>query len=151
MIAQISREKDFFLNLGHTTPFVSNTTSPKYMEAITANLTRIRVPLGGRAHFWVKLTDNPYTDVRVAVTWQSGNPEISVQRGADLFFTPLNWDLYHPVGLAATRANQDNANPAVFLLSNPAVTPLVVEAETVKGMPQKVGPWLYSLLGLMSY
>jgi hypothetical protein len=77
-------------------------------------------------------------NVRVAVQRQSGNPEIRVQSGADLIFTPANWNSYQTVRLAATSAYQDIGAPAVFLLSSAEATSTTVEAERVKKKPSRL-------------
>ena len=62
----------------------------------------VTVPEGGTAAFKVRLTAKPAADVTVKVSRERvWDPDISIQAGATLAFTPANWNVWQPVTLAA--------------------------------------------------
>jgi M6 family metalloprotease-like protein len=61
----------------------------------------VTVPESGVATFRVKLGAVPSSDVAAMVSRVSGDPDITVQAGAALNFSFLNWDVYQTVTLAA--------------------------------------------------
>jgi hypothetical protein len=71
----------------------------------------VAVVEGGTATFQVRLSAQPSTDVNATVTRVSGDTDITVQSGASLTFTTLNWNNYQTVTLAAAE-DADTTNGA---------------------------------------
>lgn len=90
------------------------------------------VPEGGTTPFQVMLTDPPAGNVTVTVAAVSGDTDLSVQSGATLFFTPLNWNVLQVVTLAAAQDADASSDTAVFAVSSsgmPAVNVNVKESD----------------------
>ncbi len=88
----------------------------------------VTVPENGTANFQVKLSSAPSSVVTVAVAWQSGDTDITVQSGASLIFTTLNWETYQAVTLFAAH-DADMANgDAIFRCTASGMTNVDVTA-----------------------
>jgi hypothetical protein len=73
--------------------------------------TPVAIPEGSTAQFEVRLSAQPSSNVNVTVSPVSGgDPDITVQSGANLVFTPVDWDDYQPITLAAAEDDDDD-NP----------------------------------------
>lgn len=141
-VGAVSSHRFTNVTAGHT---IAASFIAKAIRVLT-NTYEVKVPMGGTATFQAKLTANPYTDVRVSAIRYSGNPGIMVQEGMELIFTPSNWNIYQPVGLAATREELNDGSHAIILLSSPVATPCMVEAEAVKKTAPHAPAWLQLLL-----
>jgi hypothetical protein len=64
---------------------------------------QINVVEGSTAVFQVRLSNQPSANVTATVTWASGDTDITVQSGAGLTFTTADWNVDHPVTLAAAQ------------------------------------------------
>ena len=68
----------------------------------------VNVREGGEGRFFVRLSEEPASDVVVAVTRSAGDAGISVQSGITMTFTPLTWDTWRAVTLVA--AEDENSS-----------------------------------------
>jgi hypothetical protein len=80
-------------------------------------LDQINIVEGSTAVFQVKLSNQPSANVTATVTWASGDADITVQSGAALTFTTANWNVDHPVTLAATQDDDIENETAVIRIS----------------------------------
>jgi len=81
-------------------------------SAICSDTSMLAIQETGTGSFGVKLLDQPPGELVVSVAVISGDPDISIQSGSSLLFTPENWDMYQPVTIAASPdadANHDTA------------------------------------------
>ncbi len=74
----------------------------------------LSVPEGGSASFGVRLSFQPAGTATVEISRASGDTDITVQSIAILTFTPLNWDTYQTVTLAATEDADFTESAAIF-------------------------------------
>jgi len=74
----------------------------------------VNIPEGGTASLQVRLSEQPTGDVNAGVTRASGDANTTVQSGASLTFTYLNWDTYQAVTLAAAE-DADKANGTALI------------------------------------
>jgi hypothetical protein len=115
---------------------------------IVPDRNTLKIPYLKTAKFQVKLSDNPYDTVAVAVAWQSGNPNIQVQDGASLTFTQDNWNTAQTVTLVSkTETGTTIFDRAIFQLNGDRVTagPVSVTAFWVENLPS-VAPIMELLL-----
>lgn len=91
-----------------TVLFITGKEKPG-LSGILTDKNLVYVPRGGTAVFKVKLAAQPASDTVVSVARVAGIPEITVAAGSSLKFTPVNWDIYQAVTLAAT-ADDNNLN-----------------------------------------
>ena len=90
---------------------------------IVPDRTTLKIPYLKTAKFQVKLSDNPYDTVTVAVAWDSGNANIQVQDGASLTFTQANWNTAQTVTLVSIEDLRTTfPDRAIFQLSGDKVT-----------------------------
>ena len=75
-------------------------------KVVLPNATNITVPEGGSTSLDVQLKGRPSGDVNVAVNL-AGSPDIAIQSGALLFFSPSTWDLPQQVVLVAAEDVDD--------------------------------------------
>jgi|GEM_PF-2346317 len=85
---------------GWTGKDVTATENDNDREFIT-NTNAMTVPEKGTASFQIKLKGQPSGSVVVTVARVSGDPDITVQSGAQLTFDSGNWNTYQTVTLAA--------------------------------------------------
>jgi hypothetical protein len=103
---------------------------------IVVDRDRIVVPYLKTGQFQVRLSSNPQTNVAVAVSWQSGNPNIQVQNGANLIFTPANWNIPQTVTLVSTEeTGMIIIEWAQFQVSAPSLEPCQVTAVWMEKTP----------------
>ncbi len=119
---------------------------------IVPDRTTFKIAYLKTAKFQVKLSDNPYANVTVAVAWQSGtpsnpsNPNIQVQDGASLTFNQDNWNTAQTVTLVSkTETGTTIYDRAFFQLSGDRVTSAQVTALWVENLPS-VAPIMELLL-----
>lgn len=74
------------------------------------------------ADFQVKLSSQPTSNVSVSISRSSGDPDIVVVFGADLVFTPTDWETYKIVRLKAVK-DYDSSNGAASILIHAAGVP----------------------------
>jgi hypothetical protein len=89
--------------------FITGKENINGLSGILTDKKLVYVPRGGTAVFKVKLAAQPASDTVVSVARVAGIPEITVAAGSSLKFTPVNWDTYQAVTLAAT-ADNNNLN-----------------------------------------
>ncbi|MCX6584566.1 MAG: Ig-like domain-containing protein [Candidatus Aminicenantes bacterium] len=77
----------------------------------------VNIPEGETNFFTIKLSNQPAADVQVAVTWISGDTDISVQSGGSLTFTASNWNIYQTVMLRAVEDADTTNDRAVIRIS----------------------------------
>jgi len=98
----------------------------------------VTVPEGGTAQFQVKLSMPPTMDIVVNVSFMEGvegDEDITVQSGSVLTFTPLNWNVFQTVTLAAAK-DLDSVNGTAFIwLRAPYVLDKVVTATEADNDP----------------
>jgi hypothetical protein len=70
--------------------------------AILTSASALSVPEGGTNALLVKLTASPLANVLVSVAHTAGDPDLTVQSGGTLTFTPATWNSWQRVTLAAT-------------------------------------------------
>lgn len=74
---------------------------------------------GATASFDVKLSNQPDANIQAAVTWVSGDTDISVESGASLTFTTSDWNVYQTVILrAAEDADTTNGQAVIRISAN---------------------------------
>jgi hypothetical protein len=86
------------------------------------NGTPVFVPEGGTGQFSVRLSAQPSSDLNVTVSWLSGDSDITVQSGANLVFTPVDWYDFKTITLAAAEDGDSTDGAAVIRLSAPGLT-----------------------------
>jgi hypothetical protein len=95
---------------------------------IIADRSIVRVHPLRNAKIQVKLSDNPYKEVIVSVTRQSGCRGIFVIEGATLVFNQDNWDTYQTVTLEASSNYPDDPPTATIQMSCADMAPVQVTA-----------------------
>ncbi|OGV59475.1 MAG: hypothetical protein A2X45_24185 [Lentisphaerae bacterium GWF2_50_93] len=100
-------------------------------RSIATNVASINVPEGGTAVFQVKLCAPPTGIKTVAVSWTSGDADITVSSGASLDFDSGNWDTYQDVTLAAAEDPDAVKGTAKITCSAPGLTSAEVTATEV--------------------
>ena len=86
------------------------------------SVDQINIEEGSTAALQVSLAVQPSGNVTVAVAWNSGDTDITVQAGASLTFTTANWDTYQTVTLAAAEDTDIENGSAVIRISSSGVT-----------------------------
>jgi hypothetical protein len=81
---------------------------------IQTDVSSVAVPEGFTGSFGVRLTEVPATTVIVETERVSGDPDISIVKGATLVFTPANWNIYQTVTIAAAE-DPDAVNGAATI------------------------------------
>jgi hypothetical protein len=95
---------------------------------VLADRGAITVPEGGSAGFTVRLAGRPSGDKVVTVARLSGDADLTVQSGANLTFTPANWNVPQTATLAAAIDNDAVDGQAVFRASTAGYAPADVTA-----------------------
>ncbi|MEU9886639.1 glycoside hydrolase family 48 protein [Sphaerisporangium sp. NPDC051011] len=104
-------------NAGATTTSspVGITVSGTTAQAIVVSPTTLVVPEGGTASYGVKLSKAPTANVTVTTAKAAGgDPDLTVQSGGTLTFTPANWNTTQPVTIAAAEDADTAAGTATF-------------------------------------
>jgi hypothetical protein len=97
--------------------------------AVLTDRASVTVPEGSTVNFAIKLSAPPADSVLIAVTRTSGDPNITVSKGAGLIFTTGNWAACQTVTLAATEDNSDTLNGTASITCNGlGIVPAVVTA-----------------------
>ncbi len=93
-------------------------TDPPDTPHIEMDPTTVTVNEGGTATFGVTLSAAPTGNVTVAVTWNAGDSDISVQYGASLSFTTSDYDTPQTVTLEAVEdADTSNGTATIQLVA----------------------------------
>ncbi len=95
----------------------------------TTDTNTLIVPEGSTAIFQLKLTAQPSADVNVTVTHIGGDSDITVQTGANLTFTTVNWDTYQDVTLAAAEDDDIENDTASIQISATGIANKDITAE----------------------
>ena len=97
-------------------------------QTLVVNPSAVGVVEGATATFGVSLGTAPAGTTTVTVARKSGDTDITVQSGANLTFTPANWNTPQTVTLAAASDADAVNGTAVFIVSSPARPSLLVTA-----------------------
>jgi len=87
------------------------------------NVLQIVVPEGSTESFFVKLTAQPLSNVDATVNRISGDSDLSVLSGANLTFTPANWDQDQEVVIEANDDPDVTDGNATFRISADGLDP----------------------------
>ncbi|MCX7046479.1 MAG: PKD domain-containing protein [Candidatus Sumerlaeota bacterium] len=96
------------INLNQLTQ-MTVTYTPAPPVAIVTDVNSMAVPENGTTTFNVRLSQQPTHNITVSVTMASGDPDLTVQSGATLLYTPTTWDVWQTVTLHAS-ADADSLN-----------------------------------------
>lgn len=91
--------------------------TPAPTPNFVTNTDTVTVPEGGQSSFQVKLSEQPLSDVSAAVSWISGDTDITVISGGNLTFTTANWNTYQAVTLGASQDDDSENGQAIFRIS----------------------------------
>ena len=98
------------------------------LPQIELSAAAVNVREEGQGRFFVRLAGQPALNTPVSVSRVSGDENVAVQSGAALTFSPLNWNLWQPVTLAAG-ADENSANEtAAIHVASPGVSTRTVTA-----------------------
>jgi len=99
--------------------------------SVTTSVNSVSVPEGGTNTFHVKLSAQPWTNVTIRVTRESGDSDLSATAGTNLVFDSSNWDIWQTVTLAAAEDADASNGMAVIWVSGADVGARVtaIEAE----------------------
>jgi hypothetical protein len=89
---------------------------------ILASTNSLSVSEGGTSSFEVRLSNQPTSDLILSVARSDGDGDISVQSGASLTFTSVNWGSFQQVTLAAAEDADSAAGSATIRVSGPGLT-----------------------------
>jgi hypothetical protein len=98
--------------------------------AVVAGSGAVNVRQGQTAAVGVALSNAPEEAVTVEVARTEGSADLSVAEGAELVFTPQDWDQEQDVVIASAD-NGGDPGTAVFTASAPGHDPAVIEAREV--------------------
>ncbi|MFH8487691.1 glycoside hydrolase family 48 protein [Streptomyces longisporoflavus] len=93
--------------------------------ALVASPSQLGIQQSKSGTFDVKLSTRPASDVTVSVARTSGNSGLSVSSGANLTFTPSNWNTAQKVTIAA---DASGTGAATFTVTAPGHTKATVTA-----------------------
>ncbi|GGV27410.1 cellulose 1,4-beta-cellobiosidase [Streptomyces longisporoflavus] len=93
--------------------------------ALVASPSQLGIQQSKSGTFDVKLSTRPASDVSVSVARTSGNSGLSVSSGANLTFTPSNWNTAQKVTIAA---DASGTGAATFTVTAPGHTKATVTA-----------------------
>lgn len=96
-----------------------------------ASVSALTVREGGTASFTVRLDAEPTGPVRVAVTVTAGDPDITIQSGAVLDFTPSDWAVGKTVTLAAAEDDDQTNGTATISLTAPGYSQTTVSVSEI--------------------
>jgi hypothetical protein len=99
--------------------------------ATVFSTTNVLVREAGEGRLYVRLNVAPGADVAVTVGRSSGDTNLAVASGAALTFTPLNWNAWQSVTLAAGADDNGVEEEAVFVASAPGLADQVVAARSL--------------------
>jgi tetratricopeptide (TPR) repeat protein len=91
--------------------------TPAPTPNFVTNTETVTVPEGGQSSFQVKLSEQPLSDVSAAVSWISGDADITVISGENVTFTTANWNTYQAVTLEASQDDDTENGQAIFRIS----------------------------------
>ncbi|ATB38540.1 hypothetical protein CYFUS_003975 [Cystobacter fuscus] len=107
---------------------ISPTASGQKLLVSALHVTLVE---GGRAVFTVRLAEAPTAEVTVRVARDSGDADLTVVDGAELTFTPANWNQLQRVTLAAADDADVTADSAAFTVSAPGLSPETVQVVSI--------------------
>ncbi len=103
-------------------------TSGETLHPILLNRNSVTVPEGGSATFAVKLGFQPASETVVTIAVSAGDTDISVTNGANLIFTPGNWNIYQVVTLSAAEDNDNSPGISIITASSPGTKSAIIRA-----------------------
>ncbi|NCA81146.1 MAG: DUF11 domain-containing protein [Opitutae bacterium] len=98
---------------------------PRQIECLA---TAVNVREGGEGRFHVRLDSAPAGSVSVGVSRSAGDANLFVKSGANLTFTPANWNAWQTVTLAASEDANGENETATFRIAVPGGADRLVEA-----------------------
>jgi len=102
--------------------------TPPLEEGLEISYPSFNVREGGEGRFFVRMTNAPAEDVVYTVSRFAGDENLAVQGDAEVTFTPVNWNVWHPVTLSAGEDENSENETATFQLSSPGAESQFVEA-----------------------
>jgi hypothetical protein len=140
----IAGAEDVDVAAGEATLFVHATAGPAIADkvvfvteedndvlAFEADSSSITVSEGGTGVFGVRISAQPSETVEVSVSCTSGDTDISIESGAALSFTSLNWNEFQTVTVAAAEDDDSSDGEAVICIhatAGPAIGDLEITA-----------------------
>ena len=97
-------------------------------QTLVVSTPSVSVVEGSSATFSVSLGAAPIFNTTVTVAFKSGDADLSVQSGANLTFTPANWNTPQLVTLAAAKDVDTINGVATFLVTSPSRPSILVTA-----------------------
>jgi MYXO-CTERM domain-containing protein len=86
-------------------------------QRLIVSALNLRISEGGRAVFSVRLAEQPTADIAVSVQRSLGDADLSLMSGAQLTFTPANWNQLQVVTIAAGEDADATPDTADFTVS----------------------------------
>lgn len=96
-------------------------------QAIVVSGTRFRLTEGGRLGFSVRLAMEPANNVTVTVLNNGADPDVRVDSGATLTFTPANWDVPQAVVLLGALDFDTTDDQTTLAVESAGLTPVSVD------------------------
>jgi len=90
-----------------------------------------RILEGGRIVFTVRLAQAPTADVTVSVQRASGDADLTVAGGAQLTFTPANWNQLQSVTIASAEDADSDPDGASFAVSTQGLSTETVQVTSI--------------------
>jgi cellulose 1,4-beta-cellobiosidase len=97
-------------------------------QSLIVSPTSVTVPEGGTGTYTVRLATQPSEDVTVTSTAGDGDEDLTIASGADLTFTPSNWNEPQTVTLAAAQDDDTTNGTRTFTVSSTGLTSRTVTA-----------------------
>lgn len=108
------------------------------VQAIVSDVSRITVPEEGKATVRIRLAAMPDGSYTVTTARAEGDPDLGVQSGATLVFTPANWNAYQSLTISAARDSDRVHGQAVIRSSGPGAVPCDIVAVELDNTPLAV-------------
>ncbi len=89
--------------------------------ALETSKTNVLVREGGEGRFFVRLAQEPVSNVAVRVEQIAGDASLQIQDGAALTFKPSNWSTWQRVTLVQTDDANADVETAIFRVSTPGM------------------------------
>jgi hypothetical protein len=103
------------------------------LPALETSKTNVLVREGGEGRFFVRLAQEPASNVVARVERIAGDASLEIQDGASLTFKPSNWSVWQRVTLAQAADANAAAETATFRVSAPGMASLDVAVAALEG------------------
>ncbi|MDY7226593.1 PQQ-dependent sugar dehydrogenase [Hyalangium rubrum] len=103
--------------VGVTSGNIKRILPPASGQKLIVSALNLAIVEGGKSVFTVRLSEAPAAEVRVNVARASGDEDLSVESGAQLTFTPDNWNQLQLVTLGAVEDADATPDNATFTVS----------------------------------